>query len=101
MDKVKIPESGTYKCVILTDGENKVFRAAEGGFHKDVARNVKSIENDLNGYYVDGGGRISIGEKEIRVYGYSVDFGEMNKALLTEYATSVGKTLINDSGVGY
>ena len=105
MEKVKMPKGGTYKCVIMTNGKDIVFRAGHGYFHKDVARSAINEEKDLDGYYVDGGGRISISENEIRVYGYSVDFGEMNKdlvgELLSEYAKSNGKNLINQSGQGY
>ena len=118
MDKVVVPEQGTFKCVILTDGTNKVFRAGRGEYHKNVVWMVKRQEPELTDYRVAGGGRIAIKpghhdwdtnkwvyEQHIRVYGYSVDFGEMDiddvEELVAPYAKQLGLEFINETGNGY
>jgi len=105
MEKVIVPMVGRYKCVILSDGENHVFRADRGEFHSEVAERTKSKEPSLKEYRVHGGGRILVDHEKIEVYGYSVDFGVMDKDLvedlLTEYATKEGLTFVNRVGEGY
>ena len=96
---------GRYKCVILSDGKNHVFRADSGEFHEDVANKVRKKELELKEYRVCGGGRICIGQDEIEVYGYSVDYGKMDKELVeelvSEYAKKEGLTFVNNTGEGY
>ncbi len=105
INKVLVPKSGTYKCVVLSDGVNYVFRADNGGFHFEVTKAVKTKEPLLENYHVCGGGRVSINSTSIRVYGYSVDFGNMDKGvvetLLSEYAKDNNVSFINDTGKGY
>lgn len=105
IDKVLVPKRGTYKCVILSDGKNYVFRADNGGFHFEVTKAVKEKEPLLENYHVCGGGRVSIDESTIRVYGYSVDFGKMDNklvgTLLSEYSKDNNLSFINDVGEGY
>lgn len=116
MKKVVIPEEGVYKCVVLTNGTDVVFRAGPGSFHRNVASDAFVNEPELDGYHVAGGGRIEINptvwsdngpkkEEYVRVYGYSVDFGEMDKSvvenLLTPYCEELNITFINESGEGY
>lgn len=105
MEKVIIPMDGRYKCVILSDGKNHVFRADTGEFHSDVAKLVRSNEPTLNEYRIEGGGRIDIDPDKIEVYGYSVDYGKMDKKLVeklvSEYAKNEGLEFINRTGEGY
>lgn len=105
MEKVIVPMVGRYKCVILSDGENHVFRADRGEFHEEVAKHVRSKEPLLSEYRVRGGGRILIDHEKIEVYGYSVDYGTMDKdlveELLSEYATKEGLKFVNRTGEGY
>jgi hypothetical protein len=105
MEKVIIPMGGRYKCVILSDGKNHVFRADTGEFHEDVARLVRTKEPLLNEYRIHGGGRVDIYSDKIEVYGYSVDYGKMDKKLVeelvSEYAKKEGLEFINRTGEGY
>lgn len=105
MEKVIVPMVGRYKCVILSDGENHVFRADRGEFHADVTKRVKTKEPQLNEYRVLGGGRVLIDHEKIEVYGYSVDFGHMDKdmveELVKEYAAKEGLQFVNNTGEGY
>jgi hypothetical protein len=112
MKKVVIPKKGTYKCVVLSDGTNKVFRADIGEYHKDVVSKVTIEEPELDRFYTLGGGRIEIGNtcastnpNTIHVYGHSLDFGYMNRdvveELLSEYCKEIGMEFINASGEGY
>ena len=122
MKKVDIPKKGTFKCVVLSDGENTVFRAGFGSYHADVQRNAKNKEPELARYQCYGGGRIEIrpeyarnadgeiefkeeGLPKLRVYGHSVGFGYMDKAeveeLLSEYCKENNLEFINEAGQGY
>lgn len=117
MEKVIIPKSGLYKCVLLTNGETTVFRAGDGEFHMDVAKKFRNSEPNLKEFRIVGGGRISIRPRfyddelhkdpknVIRVYGYSVDYGRMDKdlveELLSEYCKDNGLEFINECGQGY
>ena len=105
MEKVKVPMVGRYKCVILSDGENHVFRADSGEFHEEVAKITRTKEPLLSEYRVRGGGRVLIEGDTIEVYGYSVDYGEMDKELVeelvSEYAKKEGLTFVNNVGQGY
>ena len=123
MEKVVIPEEGTYKCVVLSDGTNTVFRAGYGSYHAEVARTSKSKEPELARYRCVGGGRIEVrpeyirdydtdeieykegGFPQLRVYGHSVGFGYMDKKvveeLLSEYCKENNLEFINESGEGY
>jgi len=114
MKKVLIPESGTFKCVIMTPKRDpvtkrsssgrEVFIAGPGSYHKEVVKVARRNNPELENYIVRGGGRIAIGDT-IRVYGYSVDFGEMNKTtvgiLLSEYCKENDLEFINETGDGY
>lgn len=106
MEKVIVPMFGRYKCVILSDGKNHVFRADTGEFHEDVARLVKRKEPQLSDYRICGGGRVVVDQDDtIEVYGYSVDYGRMDKEiveeLISEYAKKEGLKFINNTGEGY
>ena len=105
MEKVIIPKRGRYKCVILSNDVNSVFRADYGDFHEEVAKITRKKEPQLSEYKVLGGGRVLIVDKTIEVYGYSVDYGQMDKdlveELVSEYAKINGLTLINNTGEGY
>lgn len=105
MEKVIVPTRGRYKCVLLSDGKNHVFRADNGEFHSEVSGRVKEKEPELKKYHVAGGGRVLIHDGRIEVYGYSVDFGNMDKTiveeLVSEYANKEGLIFINNSGEGY
>jgi hypothetical protein len=105
MEKVIVPMIGRYKCVILSDGKNHVFRADSGEFHEEVAERVRKKEPELKEYRVHGGGRILLGQDIIEVYGYSVDYGKMDKELVeelvSEYAKKEGLTFVNRTGEGY
>jgi len=105
MEKVKVPMVGRYKCVILSDGENHVFRADSGEFHEEVAKLTRRKEPLLSEYSVRGGGRVLIDGNTIEVYGYSVDYGQMDKELVeelvSEYAKKEGLTFVNRTGEGY
>jgi len=97
---------GRYKCVILSDGKNHVFRADKGEFHEEVAKLVRTKEPLLSEYRICGGGRVEIdGNDRIEVYGYSVDYGKMDKELVeelvSEYAKKEGLTFVNNTGEGY
>lgn len=107
--KVKIPTSGTYKCVLLKSdfgrGEDVKFRSCDGNFHSEVFRNSKDEEPDLNSYSCVGGGRMTISDKKLTVWGYSVDYGEMDKSvvesMLSEYCQENNLEFVNRSGQGY
>ena len=118
MKKVIIPESGLYKCVLLTDGKTTVFRAGDGEFHMDVAGRFRKKETGLKDFRIAGGGRINIKSKsydfdtekwvtsnECKVYGYSVDYGHMDKnvveQLISDYCNENGLEFINECGQGY
>lgn len=117
-NKVLIPEGGKYKCVIMENKNTSVFIAGPGSYHKEVVKTARRNNPELEEYRVRGGGRIEIRPfdwdsgldankflPQIRVYGYSVDFGQMNKTtvetLLSEYCNENDLELINQSGEGY
>jgi len=112
MKKVLIPESGTFKCVIMENKNTSVFIAGPGSYHKEVVKTARRNNPELEEYRVRGGGRIAIGNttastnpNTIHVYGYSVDYGEMNKTtveiLLSEYCKENDLEFINGTGDGY
>ena len=96
---------GRYKCVILSNGENSVFRADRGEFHSEVAEHTRTKEPQLKDYRVCGGGRVLITDEKVEVYGYSIDYGKMDKnlveELLSEYSIKEGLVFINNTGEGY
>lgn len=117
-----VPLGSTFKCVIMTPKRDpvtkrsssgrEVFIAGPGSYHKEVVKTARSNNPELENYIVRGGGRITIGNttastnpNTIRVYGYSVDFGQMNKdtveTLLSEYCKENDLELINETGDGY
>ncbi len=103
--KVKVPSEGTHKCVLMTSGDNIVFRSGPGNFHSEVMRNSKKEEPELESYRCAGGGRMTITDKKLEVWGYSVDYGNMDydtvDKMLTEYCEEKGLTFINRAGSGY
>lgn len=110
MKTVDIPLSGKYKCIVLENiktGE-KILRANGGEFHSDVRDEVIMYEDlDDEDWGVRGGGRVVVSKphKLVKVYGYSVDFGEMNsdsvQEMMEPFCEELGYEFINECGVGY
>ena len=96
---------GRYKCVLLVKDNEAVICADQGEFHSEVMGNVKMKNPHLKDFRCAGGGRIVNDGKTLRVYGYSVDFGTMDKdkveELLSDYCINEGLNLINEVGNGY
>ena len=86
------------------DGEF-VFRSGDGEFHEEVRNYFREEEPELKEWRVRGGGRVCWSDNGIRVYGYSVDFGRMNKEiveqLVSEFAKENGVEFTNETGEGY
>ena len=105
MEKVIIEKDAVRKCVILENEGEYVFRSGYGEFHEDVADNFREKEPELNGWRIRGGGRVNWSDLGIRVYGYFVDYGKMNKdiveQLVSEFAKENGVKFINETGEGY
>jgi hypothetical protein len=105
MEKVIIEKDSVRKCVILENEGEYVFRSGYGEFHEDVADNFREKEPELKDWRIRGGGRVSWSDLGIRVYGYSVDYGKMNKdlveQLVSEFAKENGAEFINETGEGY
>jgi hypothetical protein len=105
MEKVVIKKNELRKCVILEKDGEFVFRSGRGEFHEDVADNFKEKEPELKDWRIRGGGRVRWSNLGIRVYGYSVDYGKMDKniveELVSKFAKENGVKFINDTGVGY
>ena len=103
--KVKLPSKGTYKCVLLTSGNDIVFRSGPGNFHSEVMRNAKTHEPELESYRCNGGGRMTITDDKVVIWGYSVDYGKMDyntvNNMLSEYCKENGLQFENRSGQGY
>ena len=52
----------------------------------DVANNFREKEPELEDWRIRGGGRVRWSDLGIRVYGYSVDYGKMDKdSILNSY----------------
>ena len=105
MEKVIIEKEKLRKCVILEKDGEYVFRSGYGEFHEDVANRFRELEPELKDWRVRGGGRVLWVGNTIRVYGYSVDYGRMDKEiveeLLSEYAKENGVEFENNTGEGY
>ena len=105
MEKVIIEKDTVRKCVILEKDGEVVFRSGPGEFHEDVAKNFKEKEPYLKDWRIRGGGRVRWSDLGIRVYGYSVDYGRMDKdiveKLVSEFAKDNGVQFINETGEGY
>ena len=105
MKKVIIEKNCVNKCVILEKDGEFVFRSGPGEFHEEVARNFRKLEPELNDWIIRGGGRVRWSELGIRVYGYSVDYGQMNEdmvgELVSEFAAENKVEFENNTGEGY
>jgi len=105
MEKVIIEKEKLRKCVILEKDGEYVFRSGYGEFHEDVANRFRELEPELKDWRIRGGGRVLWVGDTIRVYGYSVDYGRMDKEiveeLVSEFAKENGVEFTNDTGVGY
>ena len=105
MKKVIIEKDAVNKCVILEKDGEYVFRSGYGEFHEEVAENFRELEPELNDWRIRGGGRVIWSDDEIRVYGYSVDYGRMDndivEELVSEFAKENGVEFENNTGVGY
>ena len=104
MEKVIIEKDTVRKCVILEKDGDFIFRSVPGEFHEDVAKEFKEKES-LKDWRIRGGGRVRWSDLGIRVYGYSVDYGRMDKdiveKLVSEFAKDNGVQFINETGEGY
>ena len=105
MKKVIIEKDAVNKCVILEKDGEFVFRSGDGEFHEEVAKNFRELEPELKQWRVRGGGRVRWSDLGIRVYGYSVDYGRMDKEiveeLVSEFAKENGVEFENNTGEGY
>jgi hypothetical protein len=105
MEKVIIEKNAVRKCIILEKDGEFVFRSGYGEFHEDVWNDFKQKEPELKDWKIRGGGRVRWSDDGIRVYGYSVDFGRMDKEiveqLMSEFAKENGVEFENNTGEGY
>jgi hypothetical protein len=105
MEKVIIKKDSVHKCVILENEGEFVFRSGYGEFHEEVANNFRKKEPELKDWIIRGGGRVCWSDIGIEVYGYSVDYGKMDKdlveQLVSEFAKENGVDFINKTGEGY
>ena len=105
MEKVIIEKDAVRKCVILEKDGEFVFRSGPGEVHEDVANRFRGIDPELKEWRIRGGGRVRWSDLGIRVYGYSVDYGRMDKdvvgQLVSEFANENGIEFINETGEGY
>ena len=105
MEKVIIEKNALRKCIILEKDGEFVFRSGPGEFHEEVRDYFRAEEPELKEWRVRGGGRVSWSDFGIRVYGYSVDFGRMDKEiveqLVSEFAKENGVEFENNTGEGY
>ena len=105
MKKVIIEKEKLRKCVILEKDGEYVFRSGYGEFHEDVANRFRELEPELKDWRISGGGRVIWVGNTIRVYGYSVDYGRMDKEiveeLVSEFAKENGVEFENNTGEGY
>jgi hypothetical protein len=105
MEKVIIEKEKLRKCVILEKDGEYVFRSGYGEFHEDVANRFRELEPELKDWRIRGGGRVLWVGNSIRVYGYSVDYGRMDKEivenLVSEFAKENGVEFENNTGEGY
>jgi hypothetical protein len=105
MEKVIIEKERLRKCVILEKDGEYVFRSGYGEFHEDVANRFRELEPELKDWRIRGGGRVLWVGNSIRVYGYSVDYGRMDKEivenLVSEFAKENGVEFENNTGEGY
>ena len=105
MEKVIIENGRVNKCIILEKDGEFVFRSGYGEFHEDVWNDFKQKEPELKDWKIRGGGRVRWSDDGIRVYGYSVDFGRMDKEiveqLMSEFAKENGVEFENNTGEGY
>jgi hypothetical protein len=105
MEKVIIEKDAVRKCVILEKDGEFVFRSGHGEFHEEVAKNFRELEPELKDWRIRGGGRVRWSDLGIRVYGYSVDYGRMDKdlvgQLVSDFANENGIEFTNDTGEGY
>ena len=105
MEKVIIENGRVNKCIILEKDGEFVFRSGYGEFHEDVWNDFKQKEPELKDWKIRGGGRVIWNDFGIRVYGYSVDFGRMDKEiveqLMSEFAKENGVEFENNTGEGY
>ena len=105
MEKVIIEKDALRKCIILEKDGEFVFRSGYGEFHEEVRDYFRAEEPELKEWRVRGGGRVRWSDNKIRVYGYSVDFGRMDKEiveqLVSEFAKENGVEFENNTGEGY
>ena len=105
MEKVIIEKDALRKCIILEKDGEFVFRSGYGEFHEEVRDYFRAEEPELKEWRVRGGGRVRWSDNGIRVYGYSVDFGRMDKEiveqLVSEFAKENGVEFENNTGEGY
>ena len=105
MEKVIIEKDAVRKCIILKKDGEFVFRSGPGEFHEEVRDYFRAEEPELKEWRVRGGGRVRWSDNGIRVYGYSVDFGRMDKEiveqLVSEFAKENGVEFENNTGEGY
>jgi hypothetical protein len=105
MEKVIIEKNALRKCIILEKDGEFVFRSGPGEFHEEVRDYFRAEEPELKEWRVLGGGRVRWSDSGIRVYGYSVDFGRMDKEiveqLVSEFAKENGVEFENNTGEGY
>ena len=105
MEKVIIEKNALRKCIILEKDGEFVFRSGPGEFHEEVRDYFRAEEPELKEWRVRGGGRVRWSDNGIRVYGYSVDFGRMDKEiveqLVSEFAKENGVEFENNTREGY
>ena len=105
MEKVIIEKDALRKCIILEKDGEFVFRSGYGEFHEEVRDYFRAEEPELKEWRVRGGGRVRWSDNGIRVYGYSVDFGRMDKEiveqLVSEFAKENNVEFENNTGEGY
>lgn len=98
-----IRDNGIMKFVILSnDNKRMLIGDPDASFHQNIVNPIRRKNPNL---FCDGGGRLSLIENKLKIWGYSVDFGEPDKSLINDilepYCKEKNLEFENNIGIGY
>ena len=82
MKKIQIPEKGEFKFILVKKGKSYCIFGDFLPYHTDLLDNFLQLNS--GNFDVQGGGKISVEDKIIKVYGKSEHYGLFDKKTVKE-----------------